>query len=223
MLQPVIYQENMTFLKLGIAQKSRELTARLTQSIDAQAEDLYFVLQHDIEWCGDPKAFYEKELPYRLDSIARRDLRHLSEMISQGFTNNLCWLQDNLRRLGIRNFNMDFQDYQLRADGEQYEKLNLIDIHKTKLMARVGTLITAICFSGFGLGVFAASILGGIFVEEGLLSRSKKSKQQILNVLPTIVDNYKEQLKIHIIEAISLPKANIINTLNNISYEQIGV
>lgn len=207
-------------LKLGMAKKNRELLLLMDDYLDERTSDFLRQLKHDVDYCSDPKSFYEKEIPYRMESLAITDLRHITKIMSQGFGNNLYWLQNNLRNFGVTKFELPFTNYSLKTHDYEQDKLDLMDIHKTRLYTRAGTLVTAICLSGFGIGFFIGSLLFGTGAEEIFLSRSQKSKDKIMALLPDIVENYKSQLKLHILEAMASPHSTIINSLNNMVYEQ---
>ena len=213
-------QIDWMLLKLSMAKKHRELLTSMDEYLEERTLDFLRQLKHDVDCCNDLKSFYEKEIPYRMESLAIADLRHVTKMMSQGFANNLYWLQNNLRNFGISRLELPFVDYSLRTDDHQQEDLDLMNIHKTKLYTRAGTFVTAICLSGFGVGFFIGSLLFGTGAEEVFLSHSKKSKEKIKSKLPDIVENYKSQLKLHILESMAKPHSIIIDTLNNLSYEQ---
>lgn len=213
-------QIDWMLLKLSMTKKNRDLLASMDEYLDERTLDFLRQLKHDVDYCNDPKSFYEKEIPYRMESLTITDLRHITKMISQGFANNLYWLQNNLRNFGITKLELPFVDYSIHTDDHQQDDLDLMNIHKTKLYTRAGTLVTAICLSGFGVGFFIASLLFGTGAEEIFLSHSKKSKEKIKSILPDIVENYKSQLKLHILESMAKPHSIIIETLNNLSYGQ---
>lgn len=207
-------------LKLAMAKKNRDLEMSMDGYLDERCSDFLRQLKHDVDWCSDPKSFYEKEIPYRMENLATTDLRHITQMMSQGYCNNLYWLQKNLRSFGITKFEMPFKEYSLQSGDYKQGTLDLLDIHKARLYTRAGTLITALCLSGFGTALFIGSILFGAGAEELLFSNSRKSKDKILSILPSIVESYKAQMRLHIVEAINEPCIAIINTLNNINYER---
>lgn len=207
-----------TLLKLSVAKKNRELFAQLDGYLEERASDFLHQLKHDVDGCSDPKSFYEKEIPYRMGSLATTDLRHITKVITSGYTQNLYWLKSSLAAFGIRKFELPFVDYPLRTEDFETSELDLMDIHKTRLYTRVGTIVTALCLSSFGVGVFVGSILFGTGAEEIFISRTKRSKEKIMAILPDIVNNYKLQLKLHVMEAMTQPNAAIINALNKISY-----
>lgn len=209
-------QNNLTLLRLLFMKKGRDLSNYIVARIDSKADDMQSQLMHDIEWCGDPKGFYEKEIPYRLENQLRKDMQQITEMIAQQYTSNLTWLQGNLKRIGCRNFSVPLTDYNMISSDHNQEKLNLIDIHKTRLYSRLGTLFVALCLSGFGLGAFVGSMLCGTGAEELLISKSKNSKDTIKRIVPGIVDNYKLQLKANFLGALAEVDSNIMNELNNI-------
>ena len=213
-------QADWILFKLAIAKKNRELIMSMDSYLDERCSDFLRQLKHDVECCSDPKSFYENEIPYRMENLAIVDLRHITKLMSQGFANNLYWLQNNLHHFGIARFEMPFSDYSLQSGDHKQDKLNLLDTHKARLYTRAGTLITALCLSGFGAALFVGSILFGAGAEELLFSHSKRSKEKIIAVLPNIGKAYKSQMRLHVVEAIDKPCADIINTLNNINYEQ---
>lgn len=210
-----------TLLKFGITRKNRELLMSVENYLEERSSDILRQLMHDVECCCDLKSFYEKEIPYRMQTWATMDLRHITKMMSQGFANNLYWLQTSLRQFGISRFEIPFTNYSLTADGYKQEPLDLMDTHKSRLYMRAGTLITAVCLSGFGIGVFIGSLLVGTGAEEYFFLNTQKSKQKVSALLPDIVYNYKSQMKMHILEAMARPNSEIINTLNNIQNGQL--
>ena len=206
-------------LKLAMTRKNRELELMIDDHLNERCFDFLQQLKHDVDICPDPRSFYEKEIPYRMERMATTDLRQITEKISNGYANNLYWLQTKLRSLGITKFEIPFSEHSLKSGDYTPQSLDLLDIHKARLYTRAGTLITALCLSGISIGVFAGSLLFGAGAEEVLCSQSKKSKEKIICVLPNIVNNYKAQMRLHIVEAISKPCSILINTINNIDYE----
>lgn len=207
-------------LKLAMTKKNHELEVSMDSYLDERCSDFLRQLKHDVDYCSDPKAFYEKEIPYRMENLAIADLRHIAQMMSQGYCNNLYWLQNHLRRFGIAKFEMPLNKYSVQSSDYKQDTIDLLDIHKARLYTRAGTIITALCLSGFGAAFIVGSILFGTGAEELLFSQSKKSKDKILSILPSIVENYKAQMRLHIIEAINGPCITIINTLNNMNHER---
>jgi hypothetical protein len=207
-------------LRLAMAKKNREMEMSIDNYLDERCSDFLRQLKHDVECCSDPKSFYEKEIPYRMENLASSDLRHITTLMSQGFANNLVWLQTNLRRFGISKFEIPFSEYSLVSGDYNQNKLDLLDTHKARLYTRAGTLITVLCLSGYGSAVLIGSILFGAGADELLSSSNKKSKERIIAVLPRIVQAYKSHMRLRIVEAINKPCMTIINTLNNINYER---
>lgn len=203
-------------MRLLFVKKSRELSDLIAKRIDSKGDDMLWQMKHDLEWCGDPKVFYEKEIPFRIENQLRKDMQEIPETIAQQYAVNLNWLQGNLKRLGCQEFCVPLSDYNVSTTEYCQEKLNLIDIHKTRLYSRLGTLFVALCLSSFGLGAFVGSMLCGTGAEELLVSRSKTSKEKVMQIVPTIVENYKLQLKAHILGVLAEVDSNIMNELNKV-------
>lgn len=215
-MSAIVRQKDYTLMRLLFVQKSRELSNLISARIESKGDEMLYQMMHDIEWCGDPKMFYEKEIPFRIENQLRKDMQQIPEAIAQQYATNLTWLQGNLKRLGCQNFQIPMSDYNLSTPGYSQEKLNLIDIHKTRLCSRLGTLFVALCLSGYGLGAFVGSMLCGTGAEELLVSRSNTSKEKIKQIMPTIVENYKLQMKAHILGVLAEVDSNIMNELNKI-------
>ena len=211
-----LQKNDIMLLSLAIAKRNRELTNRLVNYMDERGEDLNRQLRHDADCWPDPKAFYEKELPYRMESAATMDLRHLTAMLSQGYTTNLTWLQSQLRNMGVKHFDMTLTQYPLSSNGSTQESLDLISIHQVKLGTRITTLLTAICLSSFGIAAFVGTLAVGTIAEEILLSRSQSSRERIKALLPDIIEAYKSQMIMHLIESLARPNSQIINSLNQL-------
>lgn len=209
-------KNDIMLLSLAMVKRNRELTARMMKYMDERGEDLNRQLYHDADCWPDPKAFYEKELPYRLESAAVIDLRRLTEMITQGYTANLLWLQEKLKTLGVSHFCLPLMEHKLSSENPSQGQLDLINIHKIRLNTRISTLITAICLSGFGIAVFIGSLLVGTVAEEMLVSRSQQSRERIKKLIPDIVGAYKNQMIMHLLESLSCPNLQIINSLNTL-------
>lgn len=209
-------QKDFTLLRLLLVKKSRELSNSIATRIESKGNDMLWQMMHDIEWCSDPKVFYEKEIPFRIENQLRIDMQQIPEAIAQQYAINLNWLQGSLKQLGCQEFRVPLSDYNVSTSDYYQEKLNLIDIHKTRLYSRLGTLFVALCLSGFGLGAFVGSMLCGTGAEELLLSRSHTSKEKIKQIIPTIVENYKLQMKAHILGVLAEVDSNIMNELKKI-------
>lgn len=209
-------QKDFTLMRLLYIKKSRDLSDLIAARIDSKGDDMLWQMKHDLEWCGDPKVFYEKEIPFRVENQLRKDMQQIPETIAQQYAVNLNWLQGNLKRLGCQEFCVPLSDYNVATAEYCQEKLNLIDIHKTRLYSRLGTLFVALCLSSFGLGAFVGSMLCGTGAEELLVSRSKTSKEKVMQMVPNIVENYKLQLKAHILGVLAEVDSNIMNELNKV-------
>lgn len=209
-------QYNSKLLKLLFMKKSRELSNDISLRIDSKADEMLRQLIHDIEWCSDPRGFYEKEIPYRLECQLSKDMQQIPDLMARQYASNLTWLQGNLKRLGCQDFSIPFTDYNMTGSVGVQDKLNLIDIHKVRLYSRLGTLFVALCLSGFGLGAFVGSMLCGTAAEELMISKSKSSKESIKQIVPLITENYKLQLKAHVFGAMAEVDSNIMNELKRI-------
>ena len=207
-------------LKLAMSKKNRELLAPIDNYLDDRCDDLLRQLRHDVECCHDPKSFYEKEIRYRMECCTTTDMRHIINLMAQGFANNLAWLQSSLRSFGITRFELPLANYSMGSDDPKQQMLNLLDIHKANLYTRAGTIFTALCLSGLGVGMFVGSILFAAGANELVLCSAKRSKEKILGQLPAIVGTYKAQMRLHVAEAMTKPCSAIINALNNYNYEQ---
>lgn len=212
-------KQDFTLLSLYMMDRTHDIGDRVCNYIDRQATDLERQITHDADWAGDVKRFYEKEIPYRLETSARHNLNSIADLISNGMSSNLIWLQNCLKAKGVREFNIPyrFQDDDLYSPC--IEKLNLMDIHKAKLYARIGTLMIAICLSGFGMGAFIGSVLGGTVAEEILNSFADRSREKVKQVIPTIALNYSLQMKVYALKVLSEPNKLIINNLKSLCYE----
>ena len=208
-------RQNYILVRLLFIQKSRDLSDAIANLIDSKADDMLWQMYHDLEWCGDPKMFYEKEIPFRIENETRKFLKQMADVIAQKYAFNLNWLQNQLKRIGFQTFYIPFSNYDVNAPKHLQEKLNLIDIHKTRLCSKLGTLFVALCLSSFGLGAFVGAMLCGTGTEEILLSRSKTSKEKIRQIIPTIMDSYKLQMKTRMLAVVANVDSNIMNELNN--------
>lgn len=92
----VITQDSWVKLKLDLTQRNRAMTDAMLKYIDTQSDDLLRRLRHDVDVYPDPKTYYQKELPYKLEDVVNGDLRKLAELMSKGFNANLTWLQSVL-------------------------------------------------------------------------------------------------------------------------------
>ena len=209
-------QKDLTLIKLLFVKKSREMSDNIAAYIDTKGDDMQWQIMHDIEWCGNPKSFYEKEIPFRIENQIRKDMQLIPEAIVQQYAKNMNWLLGYLKGVGCKEFNVPLSDYSILTTDYCQERLNLIDIPKTQLYSRLGTLFVALCFSGFGIGAFVGSMLCGTAAEELLLSSSHKSKERIKQIVPTIIANYKLQMKAHILGVLAKVDSNIMNELNKI-------
>ncbi len=219
MLQKIEQQQSLALVKLGMVEKNNGLRNEILNQVDINADNMLFQLNHDVDLFPDPKVFYEKEIPFRLEKAARIDMPKYSSHITTRLTDNLTWLEATLRKLGVKHFNLPFTDYTVDNGGCRQNQLDLININRTKLLTRVGTLITALCFMDMGITAFGVSILLGTTAEQFLLSRCDKSREKIKEVLPDIVDDYSNQMKMHLMESISKPNTMIINSLKDLHYE----
>ena len=138
-------KNDMMLLSLAMAKRNRELTDRLVNYMDERSEDLNRQLRHDADCWRDPKAFYKKELPYRMESAATMDLRHLTAMLSQGYTTNLTWLQNQLRNMGVKRFDITLTHYPLSTDDSTQEQLDLINIRLNSGLVSLHFLPLFVC------------------------------------------------------------------------------
>lgn len=214
-----ITQDSWVKLKLDFTQHNRAMTDAMLKHIDTQSDDLLRRLRHDVDVYPDPKTYYQKELPYKLEDVTNTDLRRLAEIMSKGFAANLTWLQGVLRNFGVQSFNVPFVTHQLGAEEYTQEELDLIDIHATKLKARAGTLVTCLALSPLGIAVFVGSMVAGTIAEELMLSKAQVSREKIKECLPDIIERYKSQMKAHVLAAMAAPQKQIMNAIISKEYE----
>lgn len=175
-----IQKQACVLLKLAVNQTINELGQWMAKTIDKQADEMYRVLCHDVDNCGDSKRFYEQEVPYRLEICIRNDLERFSEVISQTMNKSLIWTDAQLKQMvfpgliftGSINQNVNVNE-------PIYPLIKVTDMHRAKLFARASifSVSIALVLSGVGIGIMVASMLGGTLAEELITKLGDKDKK----------------------------------------------
>jgi len=185
-------------IETALAERRQKTGNKIRERLDGKGDDMLRRLSHDIEVSNDIKQYWDKELTYRLDDMLRIETQNLLQIINQDIVNNLKWLQDEV----IKNFKfqtsmLPFVSVSLDNKEVTLENLKLADNQKLRIVTRVGTAATVICAgvavatAGIGGAVMAVGILSGIGAEFFMKHKTKEARQQVLDVLPRIIEKAK--------------------------------
>jgi GTPase SAR1 family protein len=197
-------------IRLELDKRRLQHDRQLRQEISKGKEDLLESLLLDLKRIPDPRAWWERDLPFRL----RRELLVLSRKIEAQMTSNLAkdseWFQSEVTRVfTVKSTHKVgvLESAEIKPELQQFE---LTDIHKQKIIARVGggasmaspmlvqTLVGAGAFATtfalpIGLAGIALGVGVGIVLDRQVQQTLEKEKNSLASELEIRLDRAIEE------------------------------
>lgn len=197
-------------IRLELDKRRLQHDQKLRQEISKGKEDLLETLILELRRIPDPKAWWERDLPFRL----RRELLNLSRKIEAQMASNLAkdseWFQSEVTRtFTIKSTHRasSLESSEIKPELQQFE---LTDIQKQKFIARVGggasmaapLLVRALIGGGtiattfavpIGLAGIALGVGVGIVLDQHVQQAIEKEKDSLASELEVRLDRAVEE------------------------------
>jgi GTP-binding protein EngB required for normal cell division len=176
--------------------RRHELDDQIRKGLDGKNLAITDVLLHDLESRTDIKAWWERELPYRLSRELRAAAESLSGMANRRIAADIQWLQSELTRC----FRLPPAAIQLPANiglegGDfPHKDISLRDTNKMRIVARVGQAAAVIMAgrllltAGLSGATMGLSILAGLAAEQLTMFTASKDRQKARAQLSGLIE-----------------------------------
>ncbi|MCW3051750.1 MAG: hypothetical protein JWN14_920 [Chthonomonadales bacterium] len=186
-------------LRLDLDSRRIHLSEDLRRQMRTWQGDLIESLQFELSRAPDPKAWWERDMPFRL----KRELTGLGQRYEQQILSALArdanWLQQETTRAFAVEISRTAPAGKTTAQEElQAPNLALADLHRTRLLSRIGS--GAVLVGGYLLGLgplstaasLGAGILGERLIGKKLQEQQEMVRRKIPATLERAIDVYSE-------------------------------
>ncbi len=189
-------------LQTELSKLKEEFLTKAKDKLNEKKDSDIRQLCHMADMCNDPKLFWEKELPYRLEDITKANAQSVSQLMNAHVTSTVNWLNRELSKLASKSNNP------LPTIGCNVESgtinitvnPDIADTKKMKVIARVSTAATVVAAGtlvatmGIPGIVMAVSMLAGIGAEFFMNRKQNEAKKILQTLIPKLVDNANQKL-----------------------------
>jgi GTP-binding protein EngB required for normal cell division len=191
-----IESQELVWMQIGQALDGRrQRVADLVREHLANHRDTILeTLEYEVDRTGDVKAWWERDLPFRLQRELRSVAGQASGVLNRQLGEDLKWLQDTLRK------QLNYSLPMLTEAGFTVEpatpgrpKMDLADLNKFNIISRVGTVAavigtgTLLATAGLAAAPMAISVGVGLISEQVVRWHSAKDKEKVRAELSRIV------------------------------------
>jgi GTP-binding protein EngB required for normal cell division len=187
-------------LEADLTAKRQVIDRQLRDHMGKNRDTVLKSLNHDLDRSNDIKAWWEKELSYRLERELLSVGGSISNVINRQIADHLKWLQQECTRLfghptaAPGDFVITIEDMTVQQAG-----LPLTDNHNLRILTRVGTVVTVIAAgtllvtAGIGGIVLATGTLAGIGADSIIHANTKKDREKVRGELYRMVEKAELQ------------------------------
>lgn len=210
-------------LQTELSRLKDEFLTKVREKLSEKKDSDIRQLCHMADMCNDPKLFWEKELPYRLEDITKTNAQTVSQLMNTHVANTVNWLNRELSRIASKSnsplpvigCNVESDTISITANPE------IADTKKMKIIARVGTAATVVAAGtlvatmGIPGIVMAASMLAGIGAEFFMSKKQDEAKQKLQTIIPQMVENSNQRLLVSVSDDLDKAYSDILTNLSN--------
>jgi GTP-binding protein EngB required for normal cell division len=220
---------SLEWMKLDQAmhQKRQKLDDQIRIFLEENHNTVIEGLFYDLERNTDVKAWWQRDLPFRLHRELKSLASQLSVSINKKITDDIKWLQDELlRRLKFPLQILAEPTFSICETGQTQEdqkKLPLSDSHLFRIISRLGTAASVIMAGSFmvtagigGIGL-AASVLAGLTAEQVALYNTRKDRSIVRSEIEKLVRQASHEYAIDVSHKL---KAGYDEILSNLKQHQ---
>lgn len=207
-----------------------EINNKVRAFLDDRKADMLHSFNHDIDVCGDVKVYWEKELPYRLETMVKSETQGMSQMLNKQLMKTLQWLQDTLLKrfkckMSLATSFFETDNINATPAAADPSEVEIADLNKLKIVTRIGTAATvigagALCATaGIGGIVMAASMISGIGAEMFIRKKNDGSREEVRKALPGILDRTQLKLATDFEPKLMEMSTELVNQLHTVRSE----
>ena len=202
-----IDSENLIWLQIeqDLTSHRQSIEKQIRKHLESNSDSILETLFYDLERSNDVKAWWNRDLPYRLSREFKSIAGQLSSAIRQSITNDLNWLQTEL----MKRFKYEVQtisEIGVKIDSSRIDQkeLPLSDSHKFKIITRLGTVsvvvlgIATIGSGGIaGIGIAAGALAGvgaEIIAKRNTITDKKKVMEELNKIIAQAISGYAQEV-----------------------------
>jgi GTPase Era involved in 16S rRNA processing len=188
--------QNLLWMRIEQQLKVRResVEEQIRTHLEANQDKTLAALNYDLQRTNDVKAWWERDLPFRLQSELRAQAAGIESAIDRQLTVDRKWLQEELHRQFqyplVIEPNMAFD---LEMKEVVPREVKMADAQKLRTISRVGTagivLVAGALLGGAGIGgaMMATSVLAGIAAETWNNKQTQDNREKISIELRTLI------------------------------------
>jgi GTP-binding protein EngB required for normal cell division len=191
-----VESQNLIWMQIEqqLNQRREKVEEQIRNHLELNQQKTLDFLYYDLERAGDVKAWWERDLPFRLRHELQNHVAEISSSIDRQLSVDRKWLQDELHRQF--KFPLAIGPDTAVTIGEAQvarKELPLTDSQKFKMVSRVGTAAavlaagTLLATAGIGGAVLATSVLAGLAAEHLNSRQTSQNREKVRSELNTLV------------------------------------
>lgn len=182
-------------IDLEFEQRRQKVEDYIREQLSKKKEFLVNDLEYDLQRSNDIKAWWNRDLPYRLQRDFRQQIDLIAGNVNKMLASDMKWLKDTM----FKAFKFPLECVSgamtdIESVTPSANDVPLSDIHILKMVSRVGTVVavittgTLLATAGIG-GLALASSLGASLAAEQLMRiKSKKDRTVVRAELDKVVE-----------------------------------
>lgn len=207
-----------------------EIYNKVRSFLEDRKQDMLHSFNHDIDVCNDVKVYWEKELPYRLETMVKGETQGMTQLLNKQLMKTLQWLQDTLLKkfkckMSLATSLFESDNINAAPAATDSSEVKIADLNKLKIVTRIGTAATvigagALCATaGIGGIVMAASMISGIGAEMFMRKKNEGSREEVRKALPGIMDRTQLKLATDFEPKLQEMSTELVNQLHTVRSE----
>ena len=204
-----------------LAKRKNETVDKTQKLFDQKKEEIVRHLQHSVDMTGDVKKFWEKEVNFRLEEVARSNAQAASQIINSDAVAAINWLNQEIKKSFGNSLNAippityTIEPSTTVASGD----VQIADTDRMRIVARVGTVATVIAAGALATTLsiagitMAVAMLSGVSAEFFMKRKQEESREKVKSLIPVMVEKMNLQLNISVSEELDKSYANLISNL----------
>lgn len=178
------------------------------------------IVSHDIEVSPDARAYWDKTLAFRLESLFSSKRPELVNLINQHANSALAWAQQEFRRIKYSTPpNSSCRLFSLEIATPTIDGPNINNLERVRLIVKGGQAVlllavgTALASTGITATVMALSVITGYGTKWIVDREEQKNKARAIELLPVVVRELVDRITIDLTETINTQFSEMTNAI----------
>lgn len=207
-------------IRLELNTRRQRCIESVGKHVEKAAEDLMDSLRYDLSRTGDPKAWWERDLPYRLRREFIAISRRLEDYIVRTVSSDLAWVQQTVRERFGADYALTSKTWnKTETSVAPLTQAQVADTNKYRLFSRIGvglsSFVGILLFPGVGIAI-ATGV--GVANEAAIMQKIEHQKELLRpeldraleRTVQNFIDEFSRRLSdfyAHLLQEIREPQA----------------